>query len=55
MNIYSVGLIESAVSVAGAYEGSVETSEYRTTTLLKTEMLSVWAHKLSSRLLEHCN
>ena len=55
MNICSVGLIESAVSVAAAYEGSVETSEYKTTTLLKPEILRVWAHKMSSRPPEHCN
>jgi hypothetical protein len=53
MNICSVGLIESAVSVAGEFEGSVETSEYRTTTLLKPDILRVWARKLSSRFLEH--
>ena len=53
MNICSVGLIESAVSVAGEYEGRVETSEYRTTTLLKPEIVRVWAHKMSFRLLVH--
>jgi hypothetical protein len=55
MNICSVGLIESEVSVAGEYEGSVETSEYKTTTLLKPEILRVLAHKMSFRLPVHCN
>jgi hypothetical protein len=39
----SCRLIESAVSEADEYEGSVETLKHRTTTLLKPEILRVLA------------